>query len=217
MRRAWLVLRLLFLAGCSSSAGAGGDADSNASDVVTSSTLDVAEVDAVLAKLKTQRSSDPIAPWYTDTLRAEGCWRNPAGNKLSDLKKALYCSMPLELRLCNTVVLLTVDEKKRDVRYAGFLDCQRKVDAVFGGKGTFVYDDDVNAMYQKLYLEGGTLTETDLARVVRETKPAYTERSFTDLLGAIGASLLDEATKLALQGLQPLVDAYLAATNGKPR
>jgi hypothetical protein len=216
MRRLGAVLALLLTAACSSQTDSA-DSDSNSSDVVTSQTLDANAVDAVLTKLAAQRAAAPIGPWYKDPTRLEGCWRNPAGDKLSDLQKTLYCSMPLELRLCNTVVLLTTDDAKRDERYRGFLDCQQKVDAVFGGKGLFVYGDDVNAMYKTLFLEGGTLASQDLSHVVSANKPAFTERPFTILLATIASGLVDEAAKLGLSALKSMIDEYVAAAQEQPR
>jgi hypothetical protein len=186
------------------------DAGATQSDLATP-TLAVDDVNAAIAKLDAQRNGAPIGRYYEDGNRVEGCWRNPAGSKLTDLKKAFYCSMPLEFRLCNTVVLLTVDESAVDDRYAGYLDCQKKVDAAFGGHGLFRYDDDVNAMYASLYLRGATLPDSDSAAVVAAHKPAFTSRSFPEILLLIGESLAKEAVDLSVAALVAMGDGFHAA------
>ncbi len=192
-------------------------ATAGSSAAVTQATLDVDAVNAAIEKLRAQRASDPIGPYYEDGNRLEGCWRNPAGNKLTDLKKAFYCSMPLEFRLCNTIVLLSIDESKVADRYQGYLDCQKNVDAVFGGKGMFLYDDDVNAMYESLYLKGATLPDADRDAVVAANKPAFSDRYFTTILLAIGKSLADEAVDLAVPALTNMVDDFKSDAGEDPR
>ncbi len=167
--------------------------------------------------LAAQRSTAPLGTYYEDGNRLEGCWRNPAGNKLTDLKKAFYCSMPLEFRLCNTVVLLTTDEAKVDARYQGYLDCQKKVDRVFGSEGRFVYDANINAVYKHLYLEGQTLSDAETESIVSANKPAYTSRSFVIVLAAIGESLAREAIDLSMSSLSEMVDSFKQKLNTDPR
>jgi len=49
------------------------------------------------------KSSRMLAPRYLEgNPRFEACWINPAADKLSDIQKAYYCAVPLEVRLCNT-------------------------------------------------------------------------------------------------------------------
>jgi hypothetical protein len=211
--RTRLVLALgsaLVATGCSASTDTS-DAANGTSSAVASARLDVAAVRAVVAKLDAQRADVSNASYYADGSRVEGCWLNPAGNKLSDLQKALYCSMPLEFRLCNTVVLLSTDESDVATRYAGYLDCQAKVDAVFGGHGLFRYGSDVDDVYKSLYLERATLDPADESSVVAAAKPTYSGRSFPRVLLSIGASLTEEAADLATGSLEDLVGAFQAA------
>lgn len=179
--------------------------------------LDAAQVNAAIAKLDRLRTSDPIGRYYEDGARLEGCWRNPAGAKLTELKKAFYCSFPLEFRLCNTIVLLSTDEAKVGARYQGYLDCQKKVDAVFGGKGLFVYDANVNATYESLYLKGAALPAADAAGIVAASKPAFTSRAFPVVLLAIGRTLAEEAADLAAVGLSSLADDVKEQSGDDPR
>jgi hypothetical protein len=188
-----------------------GVSDSAGAAVAEGPALAVDDVTAAIAKLDAQRSDPQIAPYYADGNRIEGCWRNPAGSKLTDLKKAFYCAMPLELRLCNTVVLLSTDDADVGPRYDAYLACQAKVDAVFGGKGLFVYDDDVNAAYKKLFLEGGRLAASDTAAVVDASKPTYSDRSFARILLAIADGLAGEVADLGLEDLRAMEDDFHAA------
>jgi hypothetical protein len=179
--------------------------------------LDAAHVNAVIAKLDRVRNGALVGRYYEDGARLEGCWRNPAGSKLTELKKAFYCSMPLEFRLCNTLVLLTIDESRVADRYQGYLDCQLKVDAVFGRKGLFVYEADVNELYETLYLKGATLSGADTAGLVAARKPTFTDRSFPVVLLAIGRTLAEEAVDLAADGLASLADDVKARSGDDPR
>jgi len=199
------------------SAPAADDGSAAAGSAIVEDSLDVGSVNAAIAKLDALRTGDPIGPYYEDGARMEGCWRNPAGNKLTDLKKAFYCSMPLEFRLCNTIVLLTTDDSKVDERYQGYLDCQTKVDAVFGNAGLFRFDDDVDAMYKTLFLESRTLSAEDTASVVGAHKPALTSRSFTVVLLAIGRSLVQEAADMAARELTSMADDVKAESGADPR
>jgi hypothetical protein len=209
-----LALLVTLAAGCTGS----GESSTSSSNAISSSeaTLDAASVSAAIAKLTHQRTGDPIGTYYTDGSRLEGCWLNPAGSKLTDLKKAFYCSMPLEFRLCNTIVLLTTDDSKVDERYQGYLDCQKKVDGALGGNGLFVYDAGVNSMYKQLFLEGATLAADDTTRVVAANKPTFSGRSFPTLLLAIGESVATEATDLAWSALSSMVDDFKTALKRDP-
>lgn len=212
-----LVLGALGLSTSACSAPSSDDGSGTQGSAIVQSALDVGDVNAVIGKLDGIRSGDPIGTYYEDGARIEGCWRNPAGNKLTDLKKAFYCAMPLEFRLCNTIVLLTTDEAKVSERYQGYLDCQKKVDGVFGGKGLFRFDADVDAMYKKLYLEGATLSADDTASVVAANKPAFSSRSFPVVLLAIGRSLAKEAVDIAARGLTSMADDVKTETGDDPR
>lgn len=216
---AGLALSLLGAAdGCSTPVeeSASDEAQINASAEAKAS-LDADAVNAAIAELQRARESVPIGAYYEDGSRIEGCWRNPAGAKLTDLKKAFYCSMPLEFRLCNTIVLLTTEESEVTQRYQGYLDCQKKVDGVFGNDGRFTFSDDVNAMYEKLYLKGDALPPSDAAKVVAANKPVLSGRSFPIVLLAIGKSLTKEAVDLSLDALSSLVSDYKQAARNEPR
>lgn len=183
-------------AGCA--AEAGDDAASAEAPVVSSPPSASATVDAAFAALRAQRTTAPLEKYYRDGLRIEACWANPAGKELSEIKKAFYCSMPLELRICNTVVLLTTDAAKREERYRGYLDCQRKVDALFGDRGRFVYGDAINKTYEDLFLRGESgLSAEDEARLVAANRPVNSGRSFPVLLAETIKGLAAEARDLA--------------------
>jgi len=185
--------------------------------VVGSAKISSWDVEAVIAKLRAQRSSAPLGAFYENGSRLEGCWRNPAGKKLTDLKKSVYCSMPLELRLCNTLVLLTVDERAVEERFRGYQGCKKKVDAVFGGRGLFAYGADVDAVYREIYLEGATLGAADTKRIVAQNAPAISNRSFPAVLGSIVASLAREAATLHADALDSMVRDVQRATGQDPR
>jgi len=212
-----LLLAALGLATSACTATASDDGSGTTGSAIVEGTLDVADVNATIERLDGLRNGAPIGTYYEDGARMEGCWRNPAGNKLTDLKKAFYCSMPLEFRLCNTIVLLTTDDAKVAERYQGYLDCQTKVDAVFGGAGLFRFDDDVNAMYKKLFLEGTTLSAEDNAGVVTAHKPAFSDRSFTVVLLAIGRSLAKEAADMAAREITNMADDVKSESGADPR
>lgn len=208
-------LALCAVAGCSNAPVE--DGESATSHLESAPAPSRANVEAAIATLDAHRGSEELAPYYADGSRLDGCFRNPAGNKLSDLQKTFYCAMPLELRLCNTVKLLTIDESKVDERYAAYLACQKKVDAVFGGKGAFVYDDNVNAVYKTLFLSRAPLAEEDTAAVIAKHKPALTSRPFAFVLVEIGVTLTKEATDLALGELSSMADDYRDETKTEPR
>jgi hypothetical protein len=210
---------LTFLALLTISTGACGapadDAGTTGSAVVEDE-LQLDQVKGILAKLDAQRGGNPIGPYYKDGARIEGCWRNPAGSKLTDLQKALYCSMPLEFRLCNTIVLLKTDESRVDDRYQGYLDCQKKVDGVFGSRGEFVYDSDVNAMYKRLFLQGAKLSAADEANVVAARKPVFSTRPFPVVIVAIVEGLTKESVDLSTAALETLVKDFISNTGQSP-
>jgi len=213
MRSALLLLALATtaaVAGCAADASTD-DAESDSAEAISKGVVDAKAVTRVIAALDAQRAAAPIGRYYEDGARVEGCWLNPAGAKLTPLKKAFYCAMPLEFRLCNTVVLLTHDESQVSARYQGYLDCQRKVDAVFGGRGRFVYGAETNALYRALYLEGASPPAADAARIVEAHQPRASGRSFAPVLLDIERSLAREAADLSLDGLRTLVDDFRRA------
>lgn len=214
MRSALLALTLATttaLVGCAADAPTDDDVDSDSAEAISKGKIDERTVTKIIAALDAQRAATPIGRYYEDGARVEGCWLNPAGAKLTPLKKAFYCAMPLEFRLCNTVVLLTHDESQVDARYRGYLDCQRKVDAVFGGRGKFVYGAETNALYRALYLEGASPPAADAARIVAAHQPRASGRSFAPVLLDIERSLAREAADLSLDGLRAMVDDFRRA------
>jgi hypothetical protein len=211
-----LVSSVLWQTGCSAQED---DASSSpaAMTAVSESTLRVADVTRVVDRLTSQRTSAPLGKYYEDGSRLEGCWRNPAGARLTDLKKAFYCAMPLEFRLCNSVLLLTTDDADVDKRFSGYLDCQKKVDRVFSGKVSFVYDDETNALYKQLFLQGATLPKDDEAQVIAANKPTFSDRSFEGVLAAIAKTLTAEAIDLASTAFTSLVANFKSETESSPR
>ena len=207
---------VLATAACASPTDDSEDA-ANGAAAVSEDALTLRDVQASIKSLTSLRDGAELGPYGADGARVEGCWRNPAGNKLSDLKKAFYCSMPLEFRLCNTVVLLATDDTKIDERYRGYLSCKAKVETVFGHRGLFAFDANTDAVYEQLFLRDKTLSSADTKTIVDAEKPTFGSKSFTRLLLEIGWSLTKEATDLALAGLSSLASDYHASTNDDPR
>lgn len=212
-----LGLALCALTGCTGE-GSATEVVAAESDIVASSNrLGAEEVTSAIERLERQRTSDPLRSYYADGSRIEGCWRNPAGDRLTDLQKAFYCAMPLELRLCNTVALLAIDEAQVDDRYEAYLGCQKRVDAVFGGTGGFIYGPDIDEVYRRLFLEKATLSAAETAAIVDANKPDFSDRPFAVVLVAIAATLASQASELVLDGLSALVADYRHETDTEPR
>jgi hypothetical protein len=179
-------------------------------------TPSMGDVDApgAIAELQQQLQTPPLAPYYQDTTRIEGCWANPAGNALTDIQKAFYCSMPLEFRLCNSVVLIQSQDTDVATRWQGFVQCEQTVDAIAGGTGAFVYDAKISATYYWLFLDKNSgLSSADEASLVAANQPASSGRSFPELLQAIVSTLATEAGDAAFNGLQGLIDQANAAAS----
>jgi hypothetical protein len=200
---------------CASSSDDGADSAGADLSAAPASTLAVDDVALAMSKLDDQRTKQPIAP-FQDQTRIEGCWLNPAADHpcgrgtscppWSPLKKAFYCKQPLEFRICSSTVLLTTNESEPDKRMAGYRDCQKKVDALFGGKGLFLYDDQVAEVWQRIVVEGATLSPADEAKLVAPAKPQLTGRSFPVLLAKIVEGLGVEAVELSVAGLAPMIE-----------
>ena len=200
------------------SGGDGGDDDGGAAagddgaagdDAVgeTAPSMDDVDVQGAIAELQAQLTTLPLQPYYSDGVRVEGCWLNPAGSKLTDIKKAFYCSMPLEFRLCNTIVLLSTQDSQVDERWQGFLGCEQRLDGIYRGSGSFLYDDKVSATYYWLFLNGQSgLSPSQEASIVDANRPPSSGRTFPSLLVSIVSSLGAEAVDAAVQGFQDLVD-----------
>jgi hypothetical protein len=193
-------IALLFMAlsavACSSSTGA---ESSDLSESATPTQDKTATVTRALAEL--DRQMDAYSPYYDESpdgrrqngARIAGCWANPAGSDLSDVQKAFYCSMPLEFRICNTVVLLsTKTTKDVDSRYQGYLNCQAKVAGVLSDS-TFEYSADVDQAYRKVFLEQDASWTP--ASMVSDKRPDAFD-PFPVLLGRIVDSLVEEGTDL---------------------
>jgi hypothetical protein len=110
--------------------------------------------------------------------------------------------MPLEFRLCNSILLISTEDAQNTERYAGYLSCQKKVDA---------------AMYQAVFLKGATLPPADNASVVAANKPKLGDRSFPGIVLSIARGLAMEAIELAVSGLSSLASDYETASGDDPR
>jgi hypothetical protein len=218
-RDLWFRLGVLFVFGsvtvaCASSSDGVDQAGADLS-AAPAAALDVDDLTLAMSTLDDQRTKAPIAP-FQDQTRIEGCWINPAADHpckhgttcapWSPLKKAFYCKQPLEFRICSSTVLLNTGPTEIDKRVAGYQDCQRKVDALFGGKGLFVYDDQVAAVWRKVVLEDATLAADDEAKIVSPAKPEITGRPFALVVAKIVEGLGVEAAELSLDGLKPMID-----------
>lgn len=200
--------RLFVLAGIALSLGCSGAAeDSPASDEAAVEASSPAAIEKALSTLHEQTTRGKLAKYYADGARIEACWRNPKGSKLTDMQKALYCSMPLEFRLCNTVVLLTTEETDIAARKEGYARCQPMVDAMFGGRGEFIYDARINAAYTAVFLEKSSgLTREEERALVARYKPPSTERTFPELLAAVVSGLASEAVDVASDALASMIE-----------
>ena len=109
------------------------------------------------------------------------------------------------------------DEADVDVRRAGYYGCKAKVDAVFGGRGMFRFDANVDEVYERLYLRREKLSDDDTAAVVAANKPTFGAAGFPVLLARIAASLVSEAADMSLDALTSLADGYRTAADEDPR
>lgn len=166
-----------------------------------------AAIEKALSTLREQTTRGKLAKYYADGTRVEACWRNPKGSKLTDLQKALYCSMPLEFRLCNTVVLLTTDDADVAARRQGYARCQRRVDAMFGGRGEFIYDARVNAAYVSVFLQKSSgLSREEERALVAKYEPRFSGRTFPGLLAHVVSGLASEALDMASDELASMIE-----------
>lgn len=221
----WMIgLVALFAVGCGESAGSNssdfteddGDGGAGAGGAgsggaASTSTDPDAVVARALAELAAQMEGR-YAPYYLDAdsgrfqdgARVAGCWKNPAGKDLTDVQKAFYCSMPLELRLCNTLQLL--GSKDLTVRYSGYQACKSNVASMLHDP-SFLYSEDVDAAYQHLFLEQDPAWSDDA--IVAANRPENSA-SFPALLAQIVASLDQEAIDLAAPELKTIKDQLVA-------
>lgn len=194
-----LVILASFLVGACTAPDTSAQASSD-----LSSKKNAAVVRRALVELDAQM--DAYSAWYDDSLdgrrqngaRISGCWANPAGKDLTDVQKAFYCSMPLEFRMCNTVVLLETKATK-DVgeRRRGYLACKAEVAGVMRDP-SFHYSADVDAAYLHLFLEQDPAWSP--TSIVAEKRPDP-GRPFPALLAAIADSLAEEGVELGLDAL----------------
>ncbi|MBS2017996.1 MAG: hypothetical protein JST00_34285 [Deltaproteobacteria bacterium] len=175
------------------------------------------EVSSAITKVVSKRGTARFAGFYDDGVRVEACWANPAGSKLTELQKAVYCAMPLELRLCNTPVLLTTPKTDVAGRYAGYERCKTRLEQLLGRRGEVAYDASIDRVYRDIYLEGGTLSAADTARIVKAARPASSGRAFPSLLASIVTSLKTEGRDLAMQWLDGLAADFKKSTGLEPR
>lgn len=154
-----------------------------------------------------------LAPRYLEgNPRFEACWINPAAAKLSDLQKAYYCAVPLEVRLCNTPDLRKIktrwegkagwfQKKIDDVEYLkqatdAFIECQTSVDARLAGDKTFVYSAAVNEFYGSIFLMNDSgLTAEEQTTLSAKYKPKITGRGFKELFKLSFADIQDQLEK----------------------
>lgn len=158
---------------------------------------------------RAQRTGARFGADYADGTRVEACWKNPASQKLSDLKKAFYCAVPLEFRICNSPKLLTTDDAQVQERYRTFQRCKRDVDAALGSTGEFVYDAQVDRAYLDLFLrDRATLTPAEEAALVAANRPASSGREFPELLFDVASGVAREAVRIARPDFDALVRSY---------
>jgi len=170
------------------------------------------EIEKAIDSLHTSiQDNEMLAARYKEgNPRVEACWMNPAASKLSDIQRAYYCAVPLEVRLCNTPALRPI--KKRwegklgwfrkknidNVEYLkqateAFVNCQKSVDASFESKRTFVYSFAVNEYYRSIFLMNDSgLTSEEQATLSAKYKPKSTGLEFKELFKLSFDDLLDQ-------------------------
>ena len=202
------------LAGCATAPSADGpaasaDRISTGDDDATAPSADDVDYDGSISRLQAWREGDPIGDYYTDGSRLEGCWANPAGKKLTGVKKNFYCAYPLEFRLCNSIALLTSDDADVAGRLAAYQKCGERVEAFLPGTQRMITEPSVLATYYYVFLQGddeAELSGGDEATFIEEHQPASSGRSFPELVIAIGGTLRTEADDALGAQFQQLVD-----------
>ena len=111
----------------------------------------------------TRRPGTPTSPPDRRVLprpstRVRACWANPAGRDLTDMQNAFYCAVPLELRLCNSPIILhndlktaTAGDQNETVTLSnGWKQCQGSTETLFPGR--FAWTAEINDLYLNLFL-----------------------------------------------------------------
>lgn len=198
-----VVLAVTMVLGCAAPQAEDTSAGSDESELRPDTVLTAFDI------LRRQTSGPRFGAYYRDGTRFEACWKNPAGAKLTPVKKAFYCALPLEFRLCNTLALLATDDAQVTVRYEAFLDCQWKVDLALGGGGEFLYDASVNRTYKQLFLRGRSgLGDFREQLLVIRNEPAYSGRSFETLALDTMTTLVQESRDLSSPGLYAMAQSF---------
>ena len=163
-----------------------------------------------LARLAAIRSSPPLARYYEggrESTRVRACWKNPAASKLSELQKAFYCSVPLEVRLCTSPQLLRGRERPLEERLQGFRRCQRRAIDMLGD-AVDMGEDVADLFFNILLRQRSGLSAADEAAFIDAERP--TEGGFFPVLlvGTV-VSLTAEARELNLDLAELVGDGRL--------
>lgn len=204
-----LVLGLLTVTGCAATEG---DDDGDAAQAAIAAPRDALAEDVAAAfdAFDDQRSEAPFAEYYADGRRVEGCWLSPAGASLTPFQKAFYCSVPLELRVCNSVVLLTQRDAPVEQRYRGWLSCQESAERTFGSE-SFHYDEAVNRAYRAVMLDRREPSADARDRMLEAHRPRLSGDSFAVVLADILAGVAKETAVLAFQRFGDLWSSFTGA------
>ena len=215
MFKSLLTLLCLPLVACGSSVADGPAASGDAvvqPDDAAEPSRDAVDVDGAIATLQGQLRSAPLDDYYADGSRLEGCWANPKGNDLDDVQHALYCSFPLEFRLCNSIALIRSKESEVASRWSAFHDCEDRVESATGNTGLYRYDEQVAATYYWAFLRKDSgLTADEISQLAAEQRPEDSGRSFPALVVVIGESLDAEVTDAAMAGLRSILQSAKTA------
>lgn len=207
------LLPLLLLTACA----AGDEADASLAELNAGSPK-LAATERAFAQLDAMKAAPPIGQFYeggTESTRVRACWKNPVARKLTDMQKAFYCAVPLELRLCNSPLMLrnAIDEATagdQNVTFnlnSGFKRCQAETEKLFAGR--FVWTPEIDDLYLNLFLRRDSgLTEAEEARIIEAHRPK-SGGFFPFLLVGAAASLDDEAELFGHSLLGVVRDAQL--------
>jgi hypothetical protein len=81
------------------------------------------------------------------------CWKNPSAKDMSDVQHLLYCSLPLEFRLCNSIILgetSAATAENAAKRRKAYTDC-----ASSSGLSKLLVMPALEAAYADLFLDDG--------------------------------------------------------------
>lgn len=126
-----------------------------------------------------------------ETAMYSACWKNPAGKDLTEIQKLVYCYLPLDFRLCNTIALTqirgeTAEDKALKVEVFGA--CQ-----VSSGLASQMGSADIEATYVALFLEKGEGVADDVkADLLKAYRPTLSDASFYELFKHMVGFFVDE-------------------------